>query len=265
MMERLLNDLLMGKTPQGESAKKPGFMIIGTQNPASMAGRSRASKALQHRMQQIYMPEYQRHEMVKILEQKGLSQVQSTTLVDEYLINRKRAAINPLLPKLCFRDLLKRAQQKVQGLANSYTTQGSNIAFPGDTAKEQLIHELNAYIKRIDLNKKSETPDFARGFLFFKNSRAINREANYALANYLLEQLISTEQKSIATLFEDLMQRRSQLRNAILIHHGLEGKPGYPDWGIQSTELKQIIEKAKRLSNSPIEEILPSVNAKAHF
>jgi len=42
MMERWLNDLLMGKNPLTKQRPKcPGFLIIGTQNPVTMAGRRR--------------------------------------------------------------------------------------------------------------------------------------------------------------------------------------------------------------------------------
>ncbi len=53
MLEGLLNALLMGKTPEGELPTHPGFMIIGTQNPVTKAGRARATKALEHRMQKL--------------------------------------------------------------------------------------------------------------------------------------------------------------------------------------------------------------------
>src|SRR3989338_5997055 len=47
MMESLLNDLLMGKMPDdpsitiadGKRVNKPGFLVIGTQNPITMEGR----------------------------------------------------------------------------------------------------------------------------------------------------------------------------------------------------------------------------------
>ncbi len=118
MMERLLNDLLMGKTPQGDRPNKPGFMIIGTQNPMTMAGRTPTGRALQHRMQKIQMPEYTRDEMVTILIHKGLQQLISQNMVDEYCQLREQSSQHPnsSVPTLCFRDLLKRAEQEITAL-----------------------------------------------------------------------------------------------------------------------------------------------------
>jgi hypothetical protein len=112
MMERLLNDLLMGKDPQGNSAKIPGFMVIGAQNPASMAGRIRASTALEHRMQKVILSEYSQEEMVKILEHKGLPVEISQDMVAEY-VSLRHKALQDSTPALCFRDLLKRAEQEI--------------------------------------------------------------------------------------------------------------------------------------------------------
>jgi hypothetical protein len=55
MMERFLNDLLMGKRPKSDKVEevtksirpnKPGFMIIGSQNPITMSGRQAMTTAL---------------------------------------------------------------------------------------------------------------------------------------------------------------------------------------------------------------------------
>ena len=48
MMEHTLNAMLMGFHPEThERPLKPGFMLLGTQNPISMAGRRATSTALQ--------------------------------------------------------------------------------------------------------------------------------------------------------------------------------------------------------------------------
>jgi hypothetical protein len=71
MMERLLNDLLMGKLP--DKYKKPhkeikaGFMIIGTQNPVTMAGRRACSTALSRRLCFLELPPYPREELLHII------------------------------------------------------------------------------------------------------------------------------------------------------------------------------------------------------
>ena len=65
MMERLMNDLLMNKKPNGEPPKKPGFMIIGTQNPAPMGGRQTPSNAMKRRMITEYLPAYPDEELLQ--------------------------------------------------------------------------------------------------------------------------------------------------------------------------------------------------------
>ena len=107
MMERLLNDLLMGKTPDGAPPKKQGFMIIGTQNPSTMAGRIKASLALQRRMLTVALSNYPEQEMNDILLHKGLDKPTSSAMIAEYL-----SRID-----LCFRDLLNKAEQLIRGKA----------------------------------------------------------------------------------------------------------------------------------------------------
>lgn len=71
MMERLLNDLLMGKLPPQykipNKKVKPGFMIIGTQNPVSMAGRRPPSTALSRRLWHMEVPNYPAEELMQII------------------------------------------------------------------------------------------------------------------------------------------------------------------------------------------------------
>ena len=116
MMERLLNDLLMGKDPENNSAKKPGFMVIGTQNPDTMAGRIRASTAMEHRMQKVSILEYSTKEIHNILMAKGLPQDICKEMVDEYLALKQKAQPESTTA-LCFRNLIKRAEQEITALA----------------------------------------------------------------------------------------------------------------------------------------------------
>ena len=110
MMEQFLNALLMGKNPNtGEPAKRVGFMVIGTQNPPTMAGRRIASTALQRRMTTLTVPEYNQAEMKLILLQKTLDADEADALIDCYLERRNYAKAKQLSPVPCFRDLLKLA------------------------------------------------------------------------------------------------------------------------------------------------------------
>ena len=113
MMESLLNDLLMGQTPDGQHPKNPGFLIIATQNPVTMAGRIKASSAIQRRMQTVSLPNYSTREMIDILQHKGLSEDMATDMVCEYLDIRQNGEVLPHQHQLCFRDVLKRAQMEL--------------------------------------------------------------------------------------------------------------------------------------------------------
>lgn len=137
MMERLLNDLLMGKLPPGyqkqnpDRIPKPGFMVLATQNPPTLAGRSQPSAALDHRLLKMTLPHYSREEMTQLLLKEGLDKKTAGEMIDEYLIKRGQKD-NPY--SLCLRDLLKRAREEV--LANK----------PGQEAKVQAIpSDLEAY------------------------------------------------------------------------------------------------------------------------
>ena len=72
MMEQLLNCLLMGSTPEGTRPDKPGFLIIGVQKSAALAGRQLPSNALARRIQTCYLPPYEDHELDDILKHKGV-------------------------------------------------------------------------------------------------------------------------------------------------------------------------------------------------
>ena len=111
MMERLLNDLLMGKTPDNERPRKPGFMIIGTQNPITMAGRGAPSSALSRRMTTIELPDYSPQEMYSILISKGLPKKEASLLVHAYEQQVEYAGKNHLSPAPTFRDLLNIADE----------------------------------------------------------------------------------------------------------------------------------------------------------
>ena len=82
MMERLLNDLLMGKTPEGKEPNNPGFMVIGTQNPVTMAGRRAPSTALKRRLITTVLPDYPEEELIEVLVHKGLSPVHAKAMIE---------------------------------------------------------------------------------------------------------------------------------------------------------------------------------------
>lgn len=131
MMERFLNDLLMGEIPTSTTSNesngqsppisidksmiKPGFMIMGTQNPITMAGRRATSTALQRRLLTQEMPIYSRHEMADILIAKGLPDDEVESLIRAYEKSVAHAQTKNLLPVPNFRDLSRLADDIVLG------------------------------------------------------------------------------------------------------------------------------------------------------
>lgn len=114
MMERFLNDLLMGMTPQGERPRIPGFVVIGTQNPVTMAGRRAPSTALARRLTTVSMSAYSHQEMITILIAKGIDTEKADLLVAAYENNVRKARQEHLSPEPTFRDLLKLAKQVIR-------------------------------------------------------------------------------------------------------------------------------------------------------
>ncbi|MDP3558735.1 MAG: hypothetical protein Q8R79_00095, partial [Legionellaceae bacterium] len=122
MMERLLNSVSMGKTLDGKFAKNAGLTIVGTQNPASFAGRDKASKALQHRSRTMVLPsEYAAHEMCDILKHKGLPQELSEDIVFDYMCCQEEAKQDSSLKAPCFRDMMEYADDVLKGVAAAPT------------------------------------------------------------------------------------------------------------------------------------------------
>jgi hypothetical protein len=110
IMEKLLNQLLMGHY-EGERARKPGFMLIGTQNPISMAGRRVPSTAFARRMTSVTLPNYTPKEMSDILQRKGLSELATKDLIAAYQRQTYYAQQHRLNPAPTFRHVLELADK----------------------------------------------------------------------------------------------------------------------------------------------------------
>jgi hypothetical protein len=112
IMERLINELLIGKTPEGKRPAHPGFTIIGTQNPTSSLGsRKELGNAVKRRFRMNTPPDYTTDEMKTILIHQGLSAEMATHLVTIYDSKITEARTKNLRPEPNFRDLNKLAKQ----------------------------------------------------------------------------------------------------------------------------------------------------------
>jgi hypothetical protein len=113
-----------------------------------------------------------------------------------------------------------------------------------------LIDYLQNYTSGVEINKTKDDIDFSYGFCcFFKTSKAINREANYRLAQSIQTRLNSNE--SIATVFANVDEERNNIRKNIILSGRKSGKYSIFDslfsvnLGIRSVKLNEIINLAK--------------------
>ena len=134
MMERLLNDLLMGQRPKRNDGSmvpvdtKPGFMIIGTQNPITMSGRRAASTAFKRRMITTTVPDYTPEEMGHILHCKGVPRHEADKMVQIYQRKRAFATLHHLSPVPNFRQLERMADAFVaSGIKAIYLPQKDEL------------------------------------------------------------------------------------------------------------------------------------------
>lgn len=116
MMERLLNDLLMGRDQNGKPPSRPGFMVIGTQNPSTLEGRREATTALARRLTITMLSPYTKNEMLHILRQKGFGPDTATAMVTAYESNVAQAKQQRLKPAPTFRDLMKEAGYELEAI-----------------------------------------------------------------------------------------------------------------------------------------------------
>lgn len=149
MMESYLNALLMGKTPSGAPPRKPGFFIIGTQNPASMAGRRQVSLALARRLMTLEVKAYAHDDMMAILTHHAVPDKMAKVLVTAYEKTVGKAAARHLSPRPVFRDLLK--------LAKSYTGLSSMDVDAAISDAKALV--TNGLFSRKRMNAGSEASD----------------------------------------------------------------------------------------------------------
>lgn len=121
--------------------------------------------------------------------------------------------------------------------------------FSGPIGKTELIEDLTKYINRINQHKENNTtkPDFKHGFWVCKKPRALNRKANFYLAQKLLNDLNNYPEKSIHELFKDIGKQRDEIIKA----NKINDQPDYIARGIHSDELNSIIDKAKKFDPPP--------------
>lgn len=107
MLEQLVNALLSGQTPEGGKPKRPGFLLLGTQNPVSMDNRIAQTHAQSKRVLKLTLSDYPKQEMRQVIsDNKGLSGIQKIALVEAFQRQQDFAKREKLTPPN-FRDLLR--------------------------------------------------------------------------------------------------------------------------------------------------------------
>ncbi|WP_419418832.1 AAA family ATPase [Legionella sp. D16C41] len=172
MMERLLNDLLMGYNEKKERPLRPGFLVIGTQNPVTMAGRKAPSTALSRRLIKTELPPYGSEEMQDVLGNKRLDEKTAAKLVNAYEIVTTKAAEEHLTPKPTFRDLLRLGDNILKARKkHRYDTMEDDSLYDDafDEPAEQRIskrskvqivdREFKKEVSLVDANNKNYQPN----------------------------------------------------------------------------------------------------------
>lgn len=142
MLERLLNALLEGHDLEGNPARGPGFMLIGTQNPSSQfTGRLHTSLALQHRLQTVCLNPYTKKEESDILRHIGVPYAIRQYMMVEYEQRKKNDS------QVCFRDLLKTAKNWVAKRSKQKAVKTTLNALPqvGSICKVTAIANVEKY------------------------------------------------------------------------------------------------------------------------
>jgi|GEM_PF-2025893 len=149
MIEDLLNDLLMGKGPNKERPGRPGFMLIGTQNPTTLSGRHQTSNALKRRILNRQLFDLNIDEMYQIFMARGLTKDELQPILQAFQTKRQEAKDNNYKPEPTFRDLETVVNELIEGKKREKPY----------NKKDQNEENLSADVEDID-NLRSEELKF---------------------------------------------------------------------------------------------------------
>lgn len=138
-------------------------------------------------------------------------------------------------------------QKHYSGVFGSFSGQCQYQSSPEALQRSILISDLKRYIHRVDKNKAPESKEinFKYNFWFYKNSRATNREANFYLAQKLLQNLTNCPELSIQQIFADILVQRREL----ITSKGIDKRADFVERGINSNELNAILDKAQTFTS----------------
>ncbi|MCL9682529.1 hypothetical protein [Legionella maioricensis] len=215
MMERLLNDLLMGKTPEGAPPLKPGFLIIGTQNSVNMAGRRLTGTALAHRLIHLSLPPCPHAENKAILIAKGVKERDAELLVRAFETNLAKARLEHLTPEPTFRDVLRVARNVINSYSTSIEEKDQILKEPIQDPSLQIQDPSLQQKELIQLYEQIEK-------LFSYGTMLVEKNEVKSIAEGTKAQNLANELKAIAGLFtsdgiglEDQETCRNLFRSAL--------------------------------------------------
>ncbi|NBX84596.1 MAG: hypothetical protein EBQ95_03195 [Gammaproteobacteria bacterium] len=198
-MEKLLNNLLDNKHPEGNRPpKNSGFRLIGTQNPPEYAGRNIDSPALASRTIAIKLETYPHHEMVDILQSKGLNKEKAEPLVKAFEFMRKEAIQNREQTIPSFRDLVKKAEALIQ--AHQKTLQKQNAPEISPEPSPQFLKMIQQLSKEKIIECLANQP-----------IKVINTEKAIRMDKDFFTSVIGTDRQLIAFI-EQLFEKNANLK-----------------------------------------------------
>ena len=116
-LERFVNDLFMGKSPEGQTLRpeQPGFLCIATQLPVTAANVSKTGNAMARRIIKVELPEHSPDDLRGLLVQRGIAPAQAKIMVNTYLEKIRYAKANQLSPLPDVSSLLRMSESNQPG------------------------------------------------------------------------------------------------------------------------------------------------------
>jgi len=144
-LESLLNHLLTGRTPDGQSARSPGFMLLASQNASTEAGRKSVSSALMNRLHVMQMQPYTKEALESLAQRHGIEEPQQ--FVAAYLAARAEQpqAVNT---RTFFTALKQLSSSRVSASATASLFGGLSSAGGRASSEHGVNEELNGFSRK---------------------------------------------------------------------------------------------------------------------
>lgn len=238
MMEAFLNTLLMGRKPDGSRPAKPGFFLIGTQNPVTEGGRLETSSALLHRMFSVNLPDYPKQEMMDILAFKDVRPEDQCLMIEAYQAQWQTAVRNRKTPRPGFRNLIDCAENAVR--AYEPVSQPHHLIVNSESESESVEPDLE--VKPLCLVHHRYACGAKRHTRFFQ----LFRQDEYNQEIKVCDKLILTSQTGLSgdALKREILDAIENAINGLLNDDGIDDKN------------KAIVQFEQALKESPAWDIL---------